>query len=586
MLKYIFISIVLTVVALVSSMLVLSCSGAPPSPPSPPSTPVQPPASPSSLPDLTLSTPSGWSAPLTSGNARMVLGDKAEAGDTKQYIGVGITNSGGKVADIVVALGSQGKSGHVWRIPELASGKETVLHVSVDDVLKQLSLTPGKYTFGINIDPQNVIEESDETNNKYTADLTISATASPSPAPAPAPPPKPEAPDLTYSIPNGWPAPIVLDSSKLFWKGTSRENDGQLWIGFGIKNNGSSVAVAPEFELSAAGKDKVYKYRYDKNITPQQVIGFRFPLDVITETLGISGGKYLITLSIDPENSMKESNEDNNSYSEEIEFPSPPKIAFSSDRDGNEEIYIMNGDGTEQTRITNNPASDGGPDWSPDRSKIAFVSDRDGNEEIYTMNADGTNPTRLTNNNVKDESPAWSPDGTKIAFVSWTDNMPNIYVMDADGRNVTQLTTKDEGNGFAPTWFPDGHRLVFISMADGQNIFFMNDDGSNKVKYTTMRSGYLPQHASISPDGKNMVLDVLIGKEMGILIWKNLRSSEQVAITNSGYDFSPHWSPDGSKIVFVSRHDDKLQIYTANADGTDIIKLTDIFANDVSPDWE
>jgi len=73
--------------------------------------------------------------------------------------------------------------------------------------------------------------------------------------------------------------------------------------------------------------------------------------------------------------------------------PSPDMIAFHSGRDGNFEIYVMNADGTNPTRLTNNPAFDALPAWSPDGTKIAFFSDRDGNGDIYVMNADGTNPT-------------------------------------------------------------------------------------------------------------------------------------------------------------------------------------------------
>src|SRR3990172_7831398 len=81
-------------------------------------------------------------------------------------------------------------------------------------------------------------------------------------------------------------------------------------------------------------------------------------------------------------------------------------IAFESDRDGNREIYVMNADSTSQTRLTNNPASDINPSWSPDGTKIAFESTRDGNDQIYVMNADGTSQTRITTNTAS--YPSWS----------------------------------------------------------------------------------------------------------------------------------------------------------------------------------
>lgn len=85
------------------------------------------------------------------------------------------------------------------------------------------------------------------------------------------------------------------------------------------------------------------------------------------------------------------------------------QIAFFSDRDGNAEIYVMNADGTDQTRLTNNSAFDWDPDWSPDGTRIAFYSNRDGNPEICVMNADGTDQTRLTYNSADDGDPAWRP---------------------------------------------------------------------------------------------------------------------------------------------------------------------------------
>jgi hypothetical protein len=135
------------------------------------------------------------------------------------------------------------------------------------------------------------------------------------------------------------------------------------------------------------------------------------------------------------------------------------KIVFTSNRDGNEEIYSMNADGTGQTRLTNDPANDYGPYWSPDGSKIVFQSERDGNSEIYVMNADGTGQTRLTNNPAVDSSPAWSPDGSQIAFHSDRNGNFDVFTMDAttgDARGLfppTDLTNNPALDKF-PDWQP------------------------------------------------------------------------------------------------------------------------------------
>ena len=158
------------------------------------------------------------------------------------------------------------------------------------------------------------------------------------------------------------------------------------------------------------------------------------------------------------------------------------KIAFSSGRDSNspsynEEIYVMNADGTNQTRLTNHVAYDCCPSWSPDGSQIAFTSwSRESfPAEIYVMNADGTNQTNITNHvSTHDQNPSWSPDGTQIAFVSDRDGSDffyfDIYVMNADGTNQTSLTNSDSfitGIGSpspSPSWSPDGSQIAFASI--------------------------------------------------------------------------------------------------------------------------
>ena len=143
------------------------------------------------------------------------------------------------------------------------------------------------------------------------------------------------------------------------------------------------------------------------------------------------------------------------SISEDMAFTTlaPPKIAFVSDRDGNDEIYVMDADGSNLTRLTNNPAIDDSPAWSPDGTKIAFVSYRDGNEEIYIVDADGSSQTRLTDNSASDCFPSWSPDGTKIAFSSDRDGNDEIYVVDADGSSQTRLTDNSADDD-QPEWSP------------------------------------------------------------------------------------------------------------------------------------
>jgi Tol biopolymer transport system component len=214
------------------------------------------------------------------------------------------------------------------------------------------------------------------------------------------------------------------------------------------------------------------------------------------------------------------------------------KIAFTCTRDGNWDIYVMNADGSELTRLTDHPEKDRAPAWSPDRQQIAFQSGRNSdNWGIYVMNADGSGQTPLTGQTTNDLGPSWSPDGRQIAFTSERDGNSEIYVMNADGSDLKRLTyhpALDSG----PAWSPDGQRIAFYSNRDRNwEVYVMSADGSNQVRLTY----------------------------------------------NSVYDFSPAWSVDGRQIFFVSDHDGNRDIYMMNADGSGRTPLTDHPAIDWYP---
>ena len=258
-----------------------------------------------------------------------------------------------------------------------------------------------------------------------------------------------------------------------------------------------------------------------------------------------------------------------------------PKIAFVSDRDDNFEIYIMNVDGSGVTRLTNSPAYEMSPCFSPDGSKVAFFSERDGNREIYIMNVDGSGVTRLTNNPGDDFFPTFSPDGSKIIFVYDYEGFCEIYIMDVDGSDEVNLTN-NPANDFAPCFSPDGSKIAFVSDRDDNfEIYIMNVDGSGERRLTDNPEG--DGHPCFSPDGSKIafVSDRNGNEEIYIM---NADGSEQVNLTNSqASDMSPCFSPDGSKIAFQSYRDDNFEIYIMNADGSGQVNLTNDPGCDVEP---
>ena len=139
-----------------------------------------------------------------------------------------------------------------------------------------------------------------------------------------------------------------------------------------------------------------------------------------------------------------------------------PGIAFTSTRDGNSEIYVMEIDGRNQVRLTNDSAIDSDPAWSPDGQSIAYESeDEDNRLQIYLVRADGSElPKRLTHNAPSKRRPAWSPDGGTIAYVTITPfplQKETIHLMTAGGDYLEQLSEKHGGSDTEPDWFaPEG----------------------------------------------------------------------------------------------------------------------------------
>ena len=139
----------------------------------------------------------------------------------------------------------------------------------------------------------------------------------------------------------------------------------------------------------------------------------------------------------------------------------------------------MNADGSHQRNLTRNDGRDAWPVWSPDGQRIAFMSQRDRNDGIYVMNADGSDQRKVLDSE-DGFWPVWSPDGQQIAFMSRRDGNSEIYVMNADGSDQQNLTRHAASDG-SPAWSPDGQRIAFTSRGSGvSEIHVMNADGSGR----------------------------------------------------------------------------------------------------------
>ena len=187
-----------------------------------------------------------------------------------------------------------------------------------------------------------------------------------------------------------------------------------------------------------------------------------------------------------------------------------PQDRVRKQRDGNPEIYVMDADGGNQTRVTNDPtAVDINPSWSPDGQRIAFQRRTTGLYDIYAVDIDGEGLVNLTNGQGGSE-PAWSPDGTKIAYISGN----NVFSMNADGTDRTMLTNyptpsresfREPGN---PDWSPDGSQITYDLIFGGSSHFYnsihiMNADGSGDVEH--FFGSEVVTEPAFSPDGAEIV---------------------------------------------------------------------------------
>jgi Tol biopolymer transport system component len=271
------------------------------------------------------------------------------------------------------------------------------------------------------------------------------------------------------------------------------------------------------------------------------------------------------------------------------------KIVFSTNRDGNSEIYVMNADGTAQSRLTDTDVfvENTYPIFNPDGSKIAFVSTRDGNREIYIMNADGTNQTNITNVFQADDSgPTFSPDGSKIAFASQRFIDPayntDIYVMNTDGTGLTRITT-DPADDFYPSYSPDGGRIVFTTNREGEydnEIYIMSSNGGGQTNLTNnnLIGDFFP---TFSPDGSKIVFESHRDGEIPEIYTMSPSGANVVRLTNnSDIDDFPTFSPDGSKVAFESLRDGNTpEIYVMNSDGNNVVRITFASGADSNPRW-
>ena len=253
-------------------------------------------------------------------------------------------------------------------------------------------------------------------------------------------------------------------------------------------------------------------------------------------------------------------------------------IAFASRRTGNSDIYIMDIEGKNIQNLTDRPATDFSPTFSPNGRWMAYVSDRD----IYLMNLATKERHRLT----EGRSPDWSPDGESIVFVSSRSGQSNIYKMNINGEEVQQLT--NEGSNGSPSWSPDGESIIFSSNRDHGiflSVYVMTADGRRQRR---LADGSSP---AWSPDGKQIayILDIA---GSGVYVMNAEGKNSRRLTPENTWSENPVWSPDGQWIAYETELENPWgnqnrdsNIYLISPAGGNPRQLTDHPARDGFPAW-
>lgn len=256
------------------------------------------------------------------------------------------------------------------------------------------------------------------------------------------------------------------------------------------------------------------------------------------------------------------------------------KIVFTSSRDGDREIYVMNPDGSKQTNLTRHPADDFYPTWSPNGKHILFVSNRDKVPDLYLMRADGTGVHPVFKKLAHREQPTWSPDGTLIAYARPDKN--TIETAISTGRGAKQLARISFGRGY-PAWSPDGMEIAY-GWGQSMDIYLINVYTEAAIVLLKGRKMVM-KHPAWSPGGDKIAFVALkwpqghvgplrVDDKMTLYV----TTRDEVSVTHLVKERivnHPTWSPHGDEILYERRERGRTQLYSVAVTGRGKpIKLT------------
>lgn len=260
---------------------------------------------------------------------------------------------------------------------------------------------------------------------------------------------------------------------------------------------------------------------------------------------------------------------------------------------GNTDIFLYDIETDRAVNITNDPAFDADPQFSPDGTQVVFVSDRDRQIEDYIMNVDGSGVRRLTANGAKPAFPTFSPDATQIVFDSNREGENvDIYLKNVnDDRppiKLTNLPSNEEHRGNC--WSPDGTQMVITSDESGKSNIYVLKIEPNLPKRVFADPDADLQFPSFSPDGSKLIYQAKLSDKSFEIRLANLENRSEKAIfstpANTGnFALSPVFSPDSASIAFTNKVDGNSDVYQMDATGGNVLNLTKNDAADAMPKY-
>ncbi len=286
--------------------------------------------------------------------------------------------------------------------------------------------------------------------------------------------------------------------------------------------------------------------REEKAIINARIDTQKFNDENIIEITGLAIDKNVLEQYLEEKRkAVEESSTDTGRYNTK-------KIIFNSNRDGNENIYSINIDGTGLTRLTGSTGSDLYPEVSPDGEKIAYTADIGGVWQIMVMDWNGDNKKQITTGNHRCAYPSWSYDGKYIYFEIYSDGDWEIYRIKSDGTEQKRLTFNRDSHDWHPTGHPSEYMVIYESGTTGhENIYVMNHDGSGKRKICT--DGPRRRVPDVSPDGSKITYMRYSDRYADIWIMDYTGQNETRLNSNPEEDGHPSFSPDGKYIIYEER---------------------------------